>query len=122
MLLLAVFAGPRPNTDALVSDFASARMPAAVDKATRFHKLEEPKVLKVDGGVVLGDDGRPVSLPGKLDGDEPVYETQRGEELVEVLCKDLTAAQDIAGRHGFRLRMHGPSGFSSVRQAEQVAG
>lgn len=132
MLLLALFSGPASRVDALISAFAAVGMPAAVDRTngqpnTRFHALDHPRrtneelVIALLGSIF----GGPIPDPApqtKTDRDgEPVWDENTGELEVEVLCPDADDAVTVAGPHGFRLRMHGDSGFSTMRQAEAVA-
>lgn len=72
------------------------------------------------GDLLEDDDGVPVmSVPiPEVDADGmPVFETVA---TIEVLATDLATAAELAERHGYRERMHGPSGFESIEEAREV--
>lgn len=137
MLLHAVFSGPRPRADALIALLNSSGMPAAVDRDregrpnTRFHALAapEPIINWTDDTAEpeLDDDGNERLMPPVLVNDDdgaPVWDNDLNNELeIETLVDEqhLDDSIELAGRYGYRLRMHGPSGFASLRQADAVA-
>lgn len=103
-ILLATFSGDRKTLGEVVGAFNSAGMPAEVTHdgetgSARLHAVDE------DGTHLVSKDG-------------PVFES---EPCVDVLTADLAGAQEIAGKCGWRLRMHGDSGFRSLDEADAVA-
>lgn len=151
MLLLCVFAGPRARLGEIIGAFNNAAMPCAEDteseaqpRSARFHQMSEPEpelipteIVDDAGEPVRTGDGMktyemgpafdesgviihlpPVALTDPETG-APLFEEL--ESVIEVLAVDVDAANEIASRYGYMLRMHWPSGFDNLDQANAVA-